>query len=295
MKDVANQPLPLLSARDPHSHKGDFGRVIVIAGGRGMAGAAALCGLTCLRSGAGLVTIASPASAQPTVAGFSPCYMTVPLPEDDQGRLAEDDLSTLDDLLESADAAAFGPGLGQTEQVRAATDHFYRKRPLPAVIDADGLNALSKLTDDHDDFLEKSAAPRVLTPHPGEFARLTGTQPGNDEEARVAAAGELARRNAKGELIVVLKGYRTVVTDGQQYAVNATGNPGMATGGTGDCLTGLITTLLAQGHPPFTAARLGVHLHGLAGNRAAEKHGETAMIATDLIDALPEAFASMKR
>lgn len=293
MKDVSDQPLPRLAPRDPQSHKGDYGRVVVIAGGRGMAGAAALCGLTCLRSGAGLVTVASPRSAQPTVATFSPCYMTVPLPEDDQGRLAEDDLATLDDLLASADAAAFGPGLGQTDHVLAAATHFYAERPLPTVIDADGLNALSKLADAHDEVFAAAAAPRVLTPHPGEFARLTGEQPGGDDDARVAAAARLAQRGRDGQLIVVLKGYRTVITDGEQVAINSTGNPGMATGGTGDCLTGIITTLLAQGHPPFTAARLGVHLHGLAGNYAADQWGETSMTAADLIDALPKAFAAI--
>ena len=289
MQDRSQTPLPALPERADDSHKGDFGRVLVIGGARGMAGAPSMTGLAALRSGAGLVTVAVPASVQPTVAAFSPCYMTVPVGEDKQGYISVDSIHALSAIASESDVVAIGPGMGRGDEVKFLVGALYRDFPMPVVVDADALNALA-----HDQVnskvLDAPAGPRILTPHPGEFSRLTGAQAGPDQVDRIEKAGELARRDSSGQTIVVLKGHRTVVSDGTRYAVNDTGNPGMATGGTGDCLTGIIAAFLAQDMEPWDAARLGVHLHGVAGDAAAAKVGETSLIATDLIDALPEAM-----
>jgi NAD(P)H-hydrate epimerase len=165
---------------------------------------------------------------------------------------------------------------------------LYREIKQPMVVDADGLFALAQ----QPDLLAQAAGPRVLTPHPGEFARLTGVAPGTDDDARSLAAGELASASGFSGTVIVLKGHHTIVTDGSRTSINDTGNPGMATGGTGDVLTGVITALLCQGLEPFDAARLGVHVHGLAGDLAAEKLGQVSLIASDLVGFLPAAFLS---
>jgi ADP-dependent NAD(P)H-hydrate dehydratase len=281
-----DRELPHLPARRPDSHKGDFGRVLLIGGSRGMPGSVSLSGMAALRSGAGLVTLAVPEACQAIVAGFEPSYMTVALPSDDEGLIDRTALPLLRELVGHATVVGLGPGLGRSTAITELVTTLYREVSVPMVVDADGLNALSM----DRQVLPQHAGPRVLTPHPGEFARLVGErEPPTD---RVGAASGLA---AKASIIVVLKGHGTVIADGTRHAINSTGNPGMATGGTGDVLTGVIAALLGQGLPPFDAAQLGVHVHGSAGDLAAESLGQNSLIASDLIRFLPSAFRQLER
>jgi ADP-dependent NAD(P)H-hydrate dehydratase len=279
------ETVPTLPPRPRDSNKGRFGSVLVVAGSRGMAGAAALCGAAALRSGAGLVRIATPAEVQPTVASFEPSYMTYPLPCDENGLIQ---LTTaqpiLERLVKTASVIAVGPGLGQSDDIRQLVRFLISAAGKPLVIDADGLNALASQTD----LLSGLSHPVIVTPHPGEFARLIGAQIAEVQSDRIGRATRMAALSES--LVVVLKGAGTVVTDGARYYINTTGNPGMATGGTGDVLTGVIAALLAQNLTPFEAAQIGVFIHGLAGDIARDQNGEIGMIAGDLIDALPDAF-----
>jgi NAD(P)H-hydrate epimerase len=275
-------PLPRLAPRKPNSHKGDFGRALLIGGSQGMAGAIALAGMAALRSGAGLVKLATPTSCQATVAGFEPSTMTIGLPADDFGNLASWSLPMLAQYVDEADVVACGPGLGRSEQIIEIVTWLYRSVPKPLVVDADGLFALVQSSD----AIENPGGPRILTPHAGEFSRLLG-QAKIAPEDREPLARQFAQRSGA---VVVLKGHRTIITDGKQLVLNTTGNPGMATGGTGDVLTGIITALVAQHLSPFDAAHLGVHVHGLAGDLAAAELGQVSMIASDLIQFLPQAW-----
>ncbi len=280
--DPPAAPLPRLAPRKPDSHKGNYGHGLLIGGSRGMTGAIGMAGMSALRSGAGLITLATPAVCQATVAGYEPSTMSVGLPCDADGRIASDALSGLKLRLQSVTAVALGPGLGRSEQLLDVVGWLYQNVTQPMVVDADALDALAKLPA----VLDKPGGPRVLTPHPGEFGRLIGRDKiPLDERETLALA--FARRTG---VVLVLKGHRTVITDGQQLALNTTGNPGMATGGTGDTLTGIVTALLCQGLSPYDAARLGAHVHGLAGDLAASELGEISMIASDLIKYLPTAW-----
>jgi NAD(P)H-hydrate epimerase len=275
--------LPSLAPRPADSNKGHFGRVLVIAGSRGMAGAAVLCGSAALRGGAGLVRVAVPQEILPIVAAGNPCYMTAALPQDESGRLAGNAEAELLALAQANDVVALGPGLGQGPALAGLVAALVARTPAPLVLDADGLNNVRGRLD----LLCSRSAPAVLTPHPGEFARLIQT----DAAAVQANRQELALRfAAEHGVVLVLKGHGTLVTDGQRLYRNSTGNPGMATGGTGDILTGLIAALLGQHLEPFAAAQLGVYLHGLAGDLARDRLGEVALIAADLLDDLPAAF-----
>jgi ADP-dependent NAD(P)H-hydrate dehydratase len=278
--------IPRLSPRPRDSHKGRFGTVLVVAGSRGMAGAAALCGASALRSGAGLVRVATSAEVQPVVASFEPCYMTYPLPCDEAGLIDFGRARpSLEGLIEPASVIAVGPGLGQSPGTRDLVRFLIEQTDKPLIIDADALNLLVGQTE----LLAALKRPAIITPHPGEFARLAGKTVAEVQADRVAMAAAMAA--SAQTLVVVLKGSGTVVTDGRRYYINATGNPGMASGGMGDVLTGVIAALLAQKMPPFEAAQLGVFIHGLAGDIARDHHGEVGMIAGDIVDALPDAFA----
>jgi ADP-dependent NAD(P)H-hydrate dehydratase len=285
MAFIRIESIPSLPPRPADSHKGLYGTVLVIAGSRGMAGAAALVGASALRSGAGLVRVASPAEVQPTVASFEPSYMTYPLPDDGEGMIRlEPAVPILDRLVVQADVVAVGPGLGQSDDIRGLVRWLIESTTKPLVIDADGLNALATQAD----LLSRVNRPVILTPHPGEFARLTGTGVREVQADREAQAARLAARSEA--LVVVLKGAGSIVTDGRRVFVNRTGNPGMATGGAGDVLTGVIAALVAQKLPAFEAAQLGVYIHGLAGDIARDQNGVIGMIAGDIVDALPDAF-----
>src|SRR6266849_2639070 len=259
--------LPRLARRAADSNKGSYGKDLVVAGSRGMSGAAVLCGSGALRGGAGLVIVAV----------GNPCYLTAPLPQDEHGKLSTLAEARILELAQVNDIAAIGPGLGQSAEIKQLLSHLIRDIKMPMVLDADGINALAGQTDS----LKDHAAPIILTPHPGEFARLIGCDVPTVQARRQELAGQFAQ---KYDAVVVLKGHGTVVTDGRRVFLNPTGNPGMATGGTGDVLTGLIAALLGQGLEPFAAAQLGVYLHGLAGDLAKEDLGEPSLIATDLID-----------
>jgi NAD(P)H-hydrate epimerase len=238
--------------------------------------------MACLRSGAGLVTLAVPDSCLDAVAGFEPCYMTMPLPCDVAGRLAAAAAPAVLQRAATSTALALGPGIGKSDDVTSLVMQLYVAVEKPLVVDADALNALAS----QKDALAKPGGPRVLTPHPGEFQRLSSAS-ASDRGHQMAAARELA---AEHGIVIVLKGQETYVTDGERFYLNTTGNPGMATGGTGDVLTGIITALLCQGLSPFEAACLGVHTHGRAGDLAAKQLGQVGMIARDLLQFLPQAW-----
>src|SRR4051794_3409889 len=276
--------LPTLPKRPADSHKGMYGTILVVAGGRGMAGAAAFVGVSALRSGAGLVRVACPAEVQPTVASFEPSYMTFPPVHDEDGLLRfKPSREVIARLLEEADVLAIGPGLGKSGEIRDLVHWVIEEVKVPTLLDADALNALAGQTDT----LADLRRPVVLTPHPGEFARLTGRSIAEIQADREGHALALARAD---HLIVLLKGVDTVITDGRRIAVNRTGNPGMATGGAGDALTGVIAALIGQKLPAFEAAQLGAHVHGLAGDIARDQNGEVGMIAGDIVDSLADAF-----
>jgi NAD(P)H-hydrate epimerase len=275
-------PLPRLAPRKPESHKGDFGRALVIGGSQGMAGAIAMAGMAALRSGAGLVKLATPSVCQATVAGFEPSAMTIGLACDSEGRISRAALPALLEAAEEATAVALGPGLGRSDDLVEVVGKLYRELKLPMVVDADALNALSR----EPAAFASPGGPRVLTPHPGEFGRMIGRETIPIDQREKLARDFAARTGA----VVVLKGHRTVVTDGRKLTLNDTGNPGMATGGTGDELTGIVTALLCQKLAPYDAARLGAHVHGLAGDLAASELGEVGMIAGDLVGFLPNAW-----
>jgi NAD(P)H-hydrate epimerase len=274
--------LPALMPRPADSHKGSFGRVLVVAGSLGMSGAAILCGSGALRGGAGLVRVAVPREILPMVAAGNPCYTTVPLPQDTQGQLTADADTPLLELIADNDVLAMGPGLSQSPGVRSLVAAVLTRTQIPLVLDADGLNVLSPCLG----FLQGRSA-TVLTPHPGEFARLLGCSIGLVQKQRQELAIAFA---VKHQVVVVLKGRATIVTDGHRLYVNTTGNPGMATGGSGDVLSGVIAALMGQGLEPWVAAQVGVYIHGLAGDLARNELGEVALIASDLLNFLPKAF-----
>jgi NAD(P)H-hydrate epimerase len=276
--------LPVLPKRPADSNKGTYGTVLVVAGSRGMAGAAGLVGAGALRAGAGLVRIACPVEIQPTVASFEPSYMTWPIENDSDGLLRfKPARRAIERLLERTDVLAIGPGLGPGPEIRDLVHWVVEEVKIPTILDADALNALAGQTST----LADIRRPVVLTPHPGEFARLTGRSVSEIQADREGHAVALAEAD---HLVLVLKGTATIVTDGRRLYVNETGNPGMATGGAGDVLTGVVAALIGQKLPAFDAAQLAVHVHGLAGDIARDQSGEIGLIAGDIVDSLPDAF-----
>jgi NAD(P)H-hydrate epimerase len=278
--------LPILPARAEDSHKGDYGRALLVGGSRGMSGAISLAGMACLRSGAGLVTLAVPDVCLDTVAAHEPSYMTVPLSCDDEGRLSVAAQERLAELADSATCIACGPGLGRTQQLTDLVAWMYEVLPQPIVFDADALFALAQ----RGERIDEPAGPRILTPHLGEFRRLVGVDDLNRDKADLYAAQWAAQCG----VVIVLKGHCTVVTDGRRSVHNTNGNPGMATGGTGDVLTGIITALICQQLSPLDACRLGVFVHGLAGDLATEEIGQTSLVASDVVRHLPQAFRQLE-
>ncbi len=270
----------LLPARPVTGHKGTFGHLLVLAGSTGKSGAAALAAEGGLRAGAGLVTVAVPRSEQPVLAAKLTEAMTAPLAETG-GAVGLAAWEGLEALWAGKQALALGPGLGTARETTALVRRLVEQCPLPLVVDADGLNAL----EGHLEGLAAREAFTVLTPHPGEMARLTGRTVAEIEHDRIAAARDFAQAH---RVVLVLKGARTVTAlpDGQ-VRINGSGNSGMASGGMGDVLTGLIGGLLAQGLAAPEAAPLGVFLHGLAGDRLADRLGDAGLLATDLLREIP--------
>ena len=290
---TAAQVAQWMPLRPPFSHKGSYGRVLVVAGSTGMTGAAALASEAALRAGAGLVTLATPKHLNPILEGLLPEVMTLPLPETDAGSLSVSATSTiLEFAVKTKSILAIGPGLSQHPETVSFVQQLIRENreqglDLRMVIDADGLNALAQVRET----ILSLNSETVLTPHPGEMARLTSTSVPILEKDRISTAQQFA---SKYGVTLVFKGAPTVTsTPNGNLWVNSTGNPGMATGGMGDVLTGIIAGLMAQGIPSEIAAALGVYLHGLAGDIVAERLGRHGLIASDVLKAAPRAISSL--
>lgn len=280
--------LPRLESRKRATSKRDYGRVVVVGGSSGMAGAPALAAMAALRSGAGLVELLVPESVAAIAAGFDPCAMTRGLPAEQDGTFAAVAGDAIRARCEAADAVAVGPGLGRSPAVAEIVRDLWHAIPQPAVFDADALHALGGLDRCE---LARHAGPRVLTPHAGEMLRLLGIDPADDRSRDRPWLEERAAEMAHTiRTVVVLKGPATLVADATRRAHNETGNPGMATAGTGDVLTGVVVALLAQGLAPFAAARLAAWVHGRAGDLAAADLGEISMTASDLLSRLSGAW-----
>ncbi len=280
--------LSLLDPRPAQAHKGDYGHLFVVAGSPGKTGAAAMICHGALRTGAGLVTLGIPASLNPILEAKLTEAMTEPLPDAGTGYLCPDASERIRELMEGKTALALGPGISTQPQVQELLREIIPVVPVPLVIDADGITSLAL----QPEILKQCRSSVVLTPHPGEMARLAGITTEAVQADRIGVAKDFA---ATYGCIVVLKGSKTVIStpDGNVY-INSTGNPGMASGGAGDVLTGMIGGLMAQGLPPLEAATWGVYLHGLAGDIAAHELGEIPLIAGDLIDYLPDALREVK-
>jgi NAD(P)H-hydrate epimerase len=278
----------LLAPRQRDANKGSYGHVLVIGGSLGKAGAAAMAGFSALRAGAGLATVATARSVLSTVAGFHPEVMTEPLEETEAGTISLRCLGSgaIDSFVERKTVLAIGPGISRHRETAEFVRGVVQKYDTPMVLDADALNAFEGSAGN----LKGRDRSLVITPHPGEMSRLTGLSVAEIQANRVDVARKFAREH---ELVVVLKGHRTLIASpGGDVWVNPTGNPGMATGGTGDVLTGMVAGLIAQ-HPGrvLEATALAVYLHGLAGDLACEELGESSLVATDLVHYLPEAFS----
>lgn len=257
--------------RSPNTHKGDYGKILLICGAEGYTGAPYLAAQAALRTGAGLIFTCIPRSVYPIVASKLHAPMVFPLP-DREGKLSMKALPALLERLKTADACLIGPGLGRSEELEELVGQVLRHCSCPLVLDADGINAVAG----HIDVVREAACPVILTPHEGEFHRLTQEA----EKDRISGAAALARTlNA----VVLRKGHETIITDGKTVYVNRTGNAGMATGGSGDVLAGILTALLGQGTKPLEAAACAAWLHGTAGDLAARALGQYAMAPTDLI------------
>lgn len=273
----------LIPMRLSSANKGSCGRVSIIAGSKGMTGAAALSALGALRSGAGLVTALTPSSEQPILAVKLTEAMTVPLPHEN-GIISAAAADTVLESIQNADAVVFGPGLGKGRGILPLLERIVTEFTKTLIIDADGINALSS----NIDILNRKKCSVILTPHPGEMSRLSGLSISEIQSARIKTAEDFADRF---DVTVALKGEGTVVAArGGKTAVNPSGNCGMATGGTGDVLSGVVAALAAQGCTPYNSAVLGVYLHGLAGDIAAAEKGVHGLIASDLCGTLPAAF-----
>jgi NAD(P)H-hydrate epimerase len=276
----------IVPTRTADSHKGDFGRVLVIAGSLGRTGAAHLAAIGALRSGAGLVTIATPRSCLSTVAAMAPEYMTEPLDETALGTI---DFGAIERVLElKSDVIAVGPGLGQAPGTAAFVQALVERTGVPLVLDADALNAF---VGEPDRLMGRDEVALVITPHPGEMARLLNTTIDVVQRDRVRHAREFA---ASHRVHVVLKGHRTIIAapDGRTF-VNLTGNPGMATGGTGDLLTGMIAAWFAQLLDAEAACKLAVYVHGTAGDLAEADEGDVALVAGDVAARLGDAILEL--
>ncbi len=276
----------LITPRAQDAHKGDFGRVLVVAGSLGKTGAAALTALAALRSGAGLLTVACPARVLPVVASLAPEFMTIPLHDTAEGQVGESALEQV--LAVPADLIAVGPGLGTGPGARALVRGLLEEAGVPLVLDADALNVFA---DEPSALRGRDGLDVVITPHPGEMARLTNRTPEEVQDNRLDVAREFATSHG---VYVVLKGHRTLVaTPEGQVSINLTGNPGMATGGSGDVLTGMIAAWCAQLLDPQAGCQLAVYLHGVAGDLAEADMGEQALIASDIIEHLGDAVAEV--
>lgn len=267
--------LELLPDRNPDSHKGDYGKILLLCGSRGYTGAASLAAMGALRAGAGLVYLGVPESIYPIEAVKLTEPIVFPLPEDD-GMLSTDAMRPIMDLLPKMDVVLMGCGMGNSEGTLSVVKAVLQNYGGPVVLDADGINVLAG----HIDILRGRTGTTILTPHAGEFVRLGGVI----TDDRITSAKALALDTNS---IVLLKGHNTVITDGSTCYLNTTGNPGMAVGGSGDVLAGIITAFVGQGIKPLEAAAMGAWLHGAAGDRCAAEIGQYGMLPTDMLQVLP--------
>lgn len=273
-----------IAKRQEDTHKGDYGRVLVIAGSLGMSGAAYLCSQAAMISGCGLVELAAPKSINTILETKTTEVITYPQEETKEGTLNIKAFDSLMQLSQKADVVAIGCGLKNHTQVKNLVKKLIKNLDLPLVIDADAINSIA----DNVSLLKEAKRDIIITPHPGEMARLIKANTNAVRSERI----KLAKRfSLKYNVITVLKGHQTVVVDkvGDEY-VNTTGNPGMATAGAGDVLTGMIASFIAQGLKPFGAAKLGVYLHGLSGDIAASRKGQVSLIASDILECIPKAI-----
>ena len=261
--------------RNQESHKGTYGRILLICGAEGFTGAPSLAAKAALRTGAGLIFVGVPRTVYPIVASKLDAPMVFPLPEQG-GKLSREVLPILLEKLEQMDACLLGPGLGRSEDLDRLVPELIAHCRCPMVLDADGINAVAG----HIDVLREAACPLILTPHEGEFRRLTQ----EPERDRLSGAAALARKTGT---VVLRKGHETIITDGTTHYVDRTGNAGMAVGGSGDVLAGILTALLGQKVPPLSAAATAAWLHGTAGDLAAADLGQYGMGPLDLVDRLP--------
>ena len=267
--------LSCLPDRKPDSHKGDYGRILLLCGSMGYTGAAALAAMGALRAGAGLVYLGVPQSIYAIEAVKLTEAVVFPLPDRD-GMLDASALDKLLPMLENMDAVLMGPGLGVSQGTEAVVTTVLRQYDGPVVLDADGINLMTA----HKDILRGRTAPTILTPHAGEFVRFGAVLSEDRTESAVKLAEDLG-------CVVLLKGHRTVITDGHRIYVNPTGNPGMAVGGSGDVLAGMIVSLLGQGIEPLAATACAAWLHGAAGDRCAQTLGQYGMLPSDMLQELP--------
>ena len=267
--------LSMLPDRPNDSHKGTFGKILLLCGSRGFTGAAALAAMGALRSGVGLTYLAVPESIYEIEAVKLTEPVIFPV-DDDNGTYSISGLPQIEDLLTGKDAVLVGPGIGRSDGATAVVRTVLESFSGPVVVDADGINVLSA----HKDILRGRTSPTILTPHDGEFQRFGG----NLTEDRIRSAAEMATQYS---CVVLLKGCRTIITDGMRCYCNHTGNPGMATGGSGDVLSGIIVSLLGQGLPPLEAAACGAWLHGAAGDLCAKEIGQYGMLPSDMVNVLP--------
>ncbi len=281
--------IPKIRSRKPDTHKGDYGRVFVLAGSHGMTGAAYMCSMAALRAGAGIVTLGIPESLHGIVASKLTCVMTHPLPETLAKTLSELGRQDILDFSQRFDVVAIGPGLSQYPETRKLVQWLLQNVDRPLVLDADGVNALA----DNPEILCRIKKQIILTPHPGEMARLIGASSTREVQSKRMEVSQMFVRGRKN-VTLVLKGHKTIVMDEEKFYINTTGNPGMATAGSGDVLTGMIAALSVQQYTAFEAAQLGVFLHGLAGDLAAQEKGEISLIATDILDSLPRSFMTYR-
>lgn len=276
----------IFKRRKRDTHKGDYGHVIVIAGSMGMTGAAYLASEAALLTGSGLVTCAIPKSLNAILAKKLTEVMTLPVEDRQKGYFLESGSNKILKFAEKADVAAIGPGISRNSSVEKLVKRLIINLNVPIVLDADGINCIAREAD----ILKKSKSPIVITPHPGEMSRLIGKKVSDIQKNRKNCAEEVSKKYG---VTVVLKGMNTIVSspDGRTY-INRTGNPGMASGGVGDVLTGMIASLIGQGLSPFEAAKDGVYLHGLAGDIAAREKGEASLRARDVLNNIPKAIKS---
>jgi NAD(P)H-hydrate epimerase len=281
---MVKKHLSKIPPRKQDTHKGDFGHAFILAGSAGMTGAAYLASQAALLAGSGIVTCGIPASLNAIMEVKLTEAMTLPLPETKSASFSLAAEKEILDFSKKIDVVAIGPGLSRHKETQELVRNLLKRINKPVVLDADGVIALKG----HCDILEKRSEPTVLTPHPGEMAYLIGKDKGEIQKNREKTASDFAKKH---EAILVLKGRQTVVANsrGETY-INKTGNSGMSTAGVGDVLTGMISSFVGQGINPYSAAAIGAYLHGMAGDIAAEEKGQFSLIASDLLDKLPQAI-----